>query len=112
MPEDTKTEEPTFPESCSPDSKLDRYGLFARLRDLWVQEGHGANYSAMAKTLGVQRQHVTQWATGSGARGPAPWHVINRLLFDLKSVVIIDPVRGLIVHRNLIPAPADTDMVG
>ncbi len=70
----------------------DRYGLFAKLREMWVEaaatidlDGKTVNrsFAALADHLDVPKQNVTQWATGSGGKAPAPWNYIMRLCDEL-----------------------------
>lgn len=52
--------------------------LFKQLRDLWQKEEPGRSFSQLATMLGVPRQNVSQWATGSDGRKP-PWWVVMTL---------------------------------
>lgn len=68
----------------------DRFALFRDLRRLWKEANDGGTNEDLGLWLGVPRQNVAQWSTGSGEKSPAPWWAIMRLADDLGLVVVID----------------------
>lgn len=81
--------------------EANRYALFAKLRELWKQAGQDEERTsqALADHLGVPKQRITQWATGSGSKAPAPWHVIMRLCGELGFGVALHPFEGAKLYR-------------
>jgi hypothetical protein len=89
-----------LPELCREGEEPNRFALFAKLRTMWRDAGstieidgeeEARSYASLARYLGVPKQAVTQWATGSGGKAPAPWHVIIRLCYDLGLGIAIEP---------------------
>lgn len=91
-----------IPTLCQPGNEPDRYRMFATLREMWRdldeplhlpgEDGpQPRTYVNLAKRLDTSKQAVAQWATGSGDKAPAPWHVIMTLCNDLGLGVAIEP---------------------
>lgn len=88
------------PPLCIEGAEPDRHSLFAKLRSMWRDaaetieidgEEESRSYASLARYLGVPKQAVSQWATGSGGKAPAPWSVIMRLCHDLGLGIAIEP---------------------
>lgn len=73
------------------DYTVNRYALFAKLREMWKNKEPGRTYSALASKLGVPKQLVSQWATGSGSRSEPPWSVLVGLCDELDLGIAIEP---------------------
>jgi len=89
-----------IPPYCQDGAEPDRYGLFDTLRNMWIEaeptikigrEERPRTFAALADHLGVPKQNVTQWATGSGGKAPAPWWYIMRLCHELGLGISITP---------------------
>jgi len=80
-----------MPILCTYDIEPNRYVMFARLRSMWKEAGEGRSYAQLADLLGVPKQAIAQWATGTGSKSPAPWYVIMRLCFWLGLAVAVEP---------------------
>lgn len=77
--------------------------VFARLRQIWMQQaeeaGEKRTYQLLASRLQVRGQSVTQWATGSDGRTP-PWWVICKLLDLTDYRLIVGPDEWRLVQRQ------------
>ena len=90
-----------------PGANPNRYELFARLREMWINldeptpgtKDKKRTSSSLADYLCEPKQRVTQWATGSGGKSPAPWSVIMRLCHDLGLGVALHPKEGPKLYR-------------
>lgn len=97
---------------CRPDTAPDRYRFraFASLREKWVEidkvahsyhtgepmldeEGNPRKrtMTLLADCLGVSKQAVSQWATGSGDKSPPPWHIIMWLCDQVGLQIVVRP---------------------
>lgn len=77
--------------------------IYAYLREEWVRRAEGRTYTALARSLSVRKQVVTNWATGSGGASPPPSWVLMWLCHDLNYVLVFAP-EGVYLAR----APAET----
>lgn len=80
-------------------SEPNRYALFAKLREMWKGAEEGRTSASLAAHLNTPKQRVTQWATGSGGKAPAPWWVILKLCHELGLGVAINPKEGAKLYR-------------
>lgn len=103
---------------CQEGAEPDRYSIFAMLREMWVAADPGPkngdvknysprNYGALADYLEVPKQNVTQWATGTGGRAPAPWFYIMRLCKEFGLGISITPEKCTIYKVQ--PEPESTE---
>ena len=89
------------------DAEPDRYRVFAKLREIWKKvdkpvpgtKDRARNSSSLAEYLNTPKQRVTQWATGSGGKGPAPWWVIMLLCHELGFGIALHPKQGMKLYR-------------
>jgi hypothetical protein len=97
------------PPLCQNGNEPDRYKMFASLREMWkhmdeplVLDGEECDrtYVNLARRLDTSKQAVAQWATGSGDKSPAPWHVIMTLCHDLGLGVAIEPSGAKLYRLN------------
>lgn len=103
----TKEQETIENQLCEDGAEPNRYKIFAKLREMWCKvkepiliggEEQNRSSAALSRYLDVSKQAVTQWATGSGGKSPAPWHVIMKLCKDLGLGVALEP-KGAKLYR-------------
>ena len=87
-----------LPPMCVKDAEPDRFKIFATLRERWKNEEDGRTYAALAAHLGCAKQQVSQWATASGGKSPAPWSLIMVLCHELSLGVAVEP-EGIKLYR-------------
>ena len=79
------------PPLCEPGAEADRFRLFATLREQWRDAEPGRTYTQLAEELGVTKQNVSQWATGTGDRSPPPWWILMELCHRLDLGIGLEP---------------------
>ena len=95
---------PELPVYCHDNVEANRYSLFATLREMWRKQredaGQVSTYAELARLLEVPRQSVTQWATGSGDKSPAPWHILMRLCHWCEVGIRLEPEKVALYRRS------------
>lgn len=83
---------------CETGAEPDRFKIFATLREMWKKQEEGRTYAGLSDHLGYTKQQVSQWATGSGGKSPAPWSVLMTMCNELGFGIAIEP-SGVKIYR-------------
>lgn len=94
-----------LPAMCRPGQAPNWFIVFDELRKQWIARNPGKNYTNLAERLGIPKQRVTQYATGSGDSGPPPVYVLMQLCHELGFVLVLAPEGA-----RLFKAPREADI--
>lgn len=102
-----------WPVSCERDAAMDRNHLFRVLRERWMNAKPGRIGTDLCQFLGVRKQLVSSYGTGTDGRRPPLW-VLMRLCQDLNLELRMTP-DGIVVTRRRVksgsPATRKDDTV-
>lgn len=101
----------TLPPACQPSAAPNWFGIFSKLRDHWLANNQGRNLTQLAARLGVHKQKISQWATGSGDASPAPQHIFMQLCHELGYVIVLGP-EGAVLFKAPTVASAAAEEAG
>lgn len=80
-----------LPALCAPGAYPNLFVIWDQLRTIWTGL-HKQPLSRLADRLGIHKQRVTQYATGSnGVNQHAPWPLLMQLCHELGFVIVISP---------------------